>query len=513
METQFQPYAQHQRMLFPPNLDELIEEKALVRVVNTVLDQIDMAVLEAPFEGGGRPAFHPRMMLKVLVYAYCCKVYSCRQIAKALTTDIHFMWLSGWQRPDFRTINRFRSDYFKDVLPQVFSDVVQFLVAEEYIRSTDYFVDGTKMAADANKHSHVWKKNVERFKARVQARALEILKEAEALNAGENRELGDKDLPERGADAKIGSAQIQQVAAELNRTLQASQQPDKTLAKCARKLEQEAEKLAKYEEQENLLDGRNSYSKTDPDATFMRMKDDELRAGYNVQLGTQDGFITGCSVHQNANDGATLGEHLAQREQFPAPEIKSITADAGYGSEEVYTNLERRGLEPYVKYKDFDRDEKEAQPKFHWTRFEQNEKEKTFTCPVGRKLIFKERGAGKTVSGFEFETEIYECESCAGCPFRSECVTGPGNRRIHYNRRLHDYRKAVFQKLTSERGMELRKQRGNACETPFGDLKHNQGVRRFRLRGLVKVGLEMLLHSISQNLRKVFGRQTVAQIA
>jgi transposase len=511
METQFQPYEQHQRMLFPPSLDELIDDKALVRVVNSVLDQIEMAVLEAPFEGGGRPAFHPRMMLKVLVYAYCCKVYSCRQIAKALTTDIHFMWLSGWQRPDFRTINRFRSDYFKDVLPHVFSNVAQFLVAEGYIRSTDYFLDGTKMAADANKHSYVWRKNVERFKARVQARALEILKEAEALNAGENRELGDKDLPERGTEAEIGSAQIQQVAAELNRTLQASQQPDKALEKCARKLKQEAEKLAKYEEQQELLDGRNSYSKTDPDATFMRMKDGELRAGYNVQIGTQDGFITGCSVHQNANDGATLVEHLDQREQLPAPEIKSIMTDSGYGSEEVYTDVERRELDGYVQYKEFHRDDKDAQPKFHWTRFAQDEKQNTFTCPAGRKLLFKERSAGKSVSGFAFETEIYECESCAGCPFRSECVKGPENRRIHYNRRLHAYRKAAFQKLTSERGVELRKQRGNACESPFGDLKHNQGVRRFRLRGLVKVGLEMLLHSISQNLRKVFGRQIAAR--
>lgn len=514
MDVEFQPYEQHQRMLFPPSLEELIEEKALVRVVNRVLDQLSADILEAPFKGGGRPAFHPRMMLKVLVYAYCCRVYSCRQIARALRTDIHFMWLSGWQHPDFRTINRFRGEYFKTVLPQVFSNVVQLLVAEGYIRTTDYFVDGTKLAADANKHSAVWKKNTERFKARVEARAREILKEVEALNATEDRELGEADLPERGQSAQLSSTQIRQVAEELNATLKAAEHPDKALQKCARKLEQEAQKLEKYEDQEQLLDGRNSYSKTDPDATFMRMKEnDELRGGYNVQIGTQDGFITGCTVHQNANDGATLGEHLRQREQQAAPEIKRIIADAGYGSEEVYTDLERRGLEPYVKYKEFSRDENDTQPRFHWTRFESIENGTAFRCPVGRKLVLKERAKGKNVSGFEFETEIYECESCAGCPFQSKCVKGSGNRRMHYNRHLHAQRQAAFEKLTSTRGVELRKQRGNACETPFGDLKHNQRVRRFCLRGLVKVSLETLLHAVSQNLRKLFGREVAVKVA
>lgn len=513
MQPEFKPYEQYQGMLFPPNLDDLIEEKALVRVVNTVVDQLATDVLEAPFKGGGRPAFHPRMMLKVLVYAYCSRVYSSRRVAQALRTDIHFMWLSGWQHPDFRTINRFRSDYFKTVLPQVFSAVAQFLLTEGYIRSTDYFVDGTKLTADANKHSAVWKKNTVRFKAKVQERARAILKQVERVNRDEDRELGEADLPERGASTELSGTQIREVVEELNQTLNAAPQPDQTLKQCARQLEKEARQLEKYEQQEDLLDGRNSYSKTDPDATFMRMKDDELRAGYNVQIGTQDGFITGCTVHQNANDGSTLPDHLRQREQLPAPEIKSLVADAGYGCESVYADLERRGIEGYVKYGDFWRDAKDKQPPFHWTRFKQLQDGTGFICPAGRTLALKERIRGNHASGFEFETEVYECDSCADCPFRSECVKKDGkNRTIHYNRRLQEQRRVAYKKLTSERGIELRKQRGCACESPFGDLKHNQRVRRFCLRGLVKVTLEMLLHAIGHNLRKVFGQQ-LAKIA
>ena len=183
MEGKFQAYEQHQLLLLPPSLEDLIEEQALVRVVNRVIDQVRPEVLEAPFEGGGRPAYHPRMMLKVVVYAYCYKTYSCRKIALALRRDVAFMWLAGMQQPDFRTINRFRSAYFKDVVLKVFEEVATLLVCEGYLSSGDYFLDGTKLAADAYKYSAVWKKNTQRYKDLVQARAKEILKEVEAGNA------------------------------------------------------------------------------------------------------------------------------------------------------------------------------------------------------------------------------------------------------------------------------------------------------------------------------------------
>lgn len=510
MEQHFRPYEQRQNMLLPPNLEDFIEEKSLARIVDDVLNNVRMEVLEKPFEGGGRPPFHARMMLKVIIYAYCNKIYSCRKIALALNRDVAFMWLAAMEQPDFRTINRFRSEYFKEIIPEVFADVVKFLVSEGYIRSGDYFVDGTKLAADANKYSHVWKKNTQRYKELVLVRAKEILKEVEEINHKEDEELGDKHLPESGEDAQITSSKLQQVAEGINKALKEknNQEEAKGLQKCARKLEKEAWKLANYEEQERLLGDRNSYSKTDPDATFMRMKNEELRAGYNVQVGTQDEFITGCSVHQNANDGTTFKTHLEERKELELPEAERVTADAGYGNEENYMELEKLEVEAYLKYPDFSRDLKDEHSEFHWTRFTQDESNKSFTCPAGRKLTFRETQEREQKSGFKYQVEVYECESCEGCPFKSACTKGSGNRQIHFNRRLDGYRRQAYKRLTSDEGRKLCLQRSNACESVFGDLKHNQGVTRFRLRGLPKVKLESMLHSICYNVRKLLRRMT-----
>jgi len=137
MSPVFKRYDQQQSWLLPPSLEDLLGENDLVRVVNRVIEELKPGLVEGSFTGGGCPAYHPRMMLKVLVYAYCCKIYSCRNIAKALRRDVAFMWLSGMQRPDFNTVNRFRSQYLKEVLPKVYARTVEFLLGKGYIRFED----------------------------------------------------------------------------------------------------------------------------------------------------------------------------------------------------------------------------------------------------------------------------------------------------------------------------------------------------------------------------------------
>jgi len=211
------------------------------------------------------------MMLKIILYGYTQRLYSCRKIAAAVLRDVHFMWLAGGNHPSFNTVNRFRGDYFREILPAIFAALAQLLLENRIIRTQDYFVDGTILDADANKNSHVWRKNVARFKQRVQERAVEILAEADAVNAAEDSQYGEADLPERTAGAQLSAAEIRQAAQGLLQSEDASRQ------KAGRKLEKEAEKLSGYEEQEKTLGARNSFSKTDPDATFMRTKDDLLR--------------------------------------------------------------------------------------------------------------------------------------------------------------------------------------------------------------------------------------------
>jgi transposase len=124
----FKPYVMNQTALLPPSYEEKIPEKHLVRVVNEAVEKIDVSALLAEYKGGGTSSYHPKMLLKVLVYAYAEKIYSSRRIAKALRENIHFMWISGENCPDFRTINDFRGNRMKAVIADVFSEVLEYLV-------------------------------------------------------------------------------------------------------------------------------------------------------------------------------------------------------------------------------------------------------------------------------------------------------------------------------------------------------------------------------------------------
>jgi hypothetical protein len=236
-------------------------------------------------------------MLKVILYAYCLKIFSCRQIARAIRQDVTFMWLTGMQRPTFNTINRFRTDYFRNILEDVFTKLLDFLNGKGYISYTDFFVDGTKLEANAGKYTHVWRKNTERYKTGVKERIKELLREIDKINQEEDEKYGDSDLPERGEESEVTSEEIKVIAKEINEHLSeiTDKQKKRKLKSTATRLEKEADKLSKYEGQEELLNNRNSYSKTDPDAPFMRLKDERLRAAYNIQVSTENQFIANYS--------------------------------------------------------------------------------------------------------------------------------------------------------------------------------------------------------------------------
>jgi transposase len=159
----FKEYTMGQLILLPTNLDELIPPNHLVRVVNAFVEQMDLAPLLARYKGGGTSSYHPKMMLKVFIYAYTQKIFSSRRIAKALRESIPLMWLSGNNRPDFRTINRFRGELLKGIIEEVFLAVLSLLIDGGYVKLEDYFVDGTKVEANANRYSYVWAKSTQRY--------------------------------------------------------------------------------------------------------------------------------------------------------------------------------------------------------------------------------------------------------------------------------------------------------------------------------------------------------------
>jgi transposase len=511
----FKPYTMEQPSLLPPSLEELIPEDHLVRVVNRVMEELDLEPILNEYKGGGTSSYHPRMMLKVLVYAYTQKVNSSRQIAKGLRENVNFMWISGNNRPDFRTINRFRSSVMKDGIEVVFGEVLQYLIEGGYVTLENYFLDGTKIEASANKYKWVWAKSTAKYKERLQEKIQELLNNIERENDAEQEAYGDKDLEEVGGGNKQGgggidSAELQKRIERLNERL-AGKMKDKRTTKAMRTLQEDyLPRQKKYEEQGKILAGRNSYAKTDHDATFMRMKEDamlngQLKPGYNVQIGTENQFVVGFSIHQKSNDMNVLIPHLEQVQKRLGRLPRTVVADAGYGSEENYAYLERSEIEAVVKYPLFNKQQKRSwrKQRFQVDNWGYDPERDEYLCPNQQRLTYQGTRSRTTDHGYRTSIREYECGSCAACPLKTQCTRAVGNRRIGINPTLNRYQQQAREKLVSDQGRRLRSRRGVEVETVFGRIKQDWGFRRFTLRGMQKVKTEWGLLCIAHNLAKL----------
>jgi transposase len=506
----FKPYVPQQDMLLPPSLEELIPEGHLVRVINQMVDALDKRILESQYKGGGTSAYNPQMLLKVIIYAYTQRVFSSRRIAKELRENINYMWLSGMNRPDHRTINRFRGKVMKAVIGEVFYGVIEQLMEQGYVNLESYFVDGTKIEANANRYTFVWRKSTEKNKAKLQEKVKQLLDEIDEIEVAEEEEYGDQDLEEMGEGKEIDVDQLKEAARKINERLR--QQPeDKELKTAKKKLESDfIPRLEKYEKYEKIFKGRNSFCKSDPDATFMRMKEDhmlngQLKPGYNIQMGTENQFIVGYSIHQRAGDTGCLIPHLEHVKEQLGVLPKKIIADAGYGSEENYQYLENEHLENYVKFNTFHKEQKRnwRKQRFRVENLEYDEKKDEYICPNNQKLVFKRVIYKKTELGYLSKLREYECQNCSGCPMKSECTKAAGNRRVTVNFNLNQFRDQARSNLLSDQGRKLSVQRNVDVESVFGRLKNNWGVRRFLLRGKENVNIEWGILSIAHNIAKL----------
>ena len=506
----------------PASYEEMIPEDHLVRVVNKAVEEIDVSALLAQYKGGGTSSYHPKMLLKVLVYAYAERIYSSRRIAKAMRENIYFMWISGGSRPDFRTINDFRGSRMKAVIEEVFTAVLEYLVGAGHVKLEHYFLDGTKIEADANKHKVVWAKKRGNYHKRVQEQIKELLKQIEQANEEEQAEYGDDDLEEMGGKGPDGvnSELLKKKIAELNEKLCNRNQPKKDTRPARKALKKLTEdclvRLEKYEQQEKTLAGRSSYTKTDPDASSMRMKEDRgaeqpwPKPAYNVQIGTEGQFVVGFSVHQRAGDPACLIPHLEGLRTHLGRLPKNIVTDAGYGSEENYDYLKQHGLGNFVKYNTFYQDthhfrkpEVIRKHQFRAENFGYDPDRDEFICSAKKRLHYQYTSRHISDNGYLSNRRNYECDQCGSCPLKPQCTKAKGNRKIRISFRLLEYRRQARANLTSEVGQRLRANRSVEVETVFGIVKHNMAFRRFHLRGLEKVKTEWGLVSIAHNMRKL----------
>lgn len=514
----FKPYDQNQFVRVPIHIEEFIAPGHLVRIIDGVVEQLSIKELEAYYPGGGCSAYHPKMMIKVWLYGYCTGLYTTRPLARAIREQLPFMWLAGGQQPNFKTLSEFRGHRMQGMIDVIFKQVLLMLVEEGYINLEDLYVDGSKWEANANRHKVVWAKNTARYKAAVLDRIERLLAQVMQLQAEEDLRYGNRDLEIQGEDKQVEivltSERVSEYLMNLHALIAATTEQkvrQRELKKVRTALVNEQEKLDRYEQQEQLLNGRNSFSRTDIDATVMRMKDERLLPGYNIQHSTNNQFIVNYTVEQNASDSVTLGAHLDKMEErfeaLPVPEQQNLCGDAGYGSEENYADLEGRNIEAYVKYALFFQEQSGqlAKRKFRRENFPYDDQKDEFTCPNNRKLRFVGELTTQSTTGYNRMLRLYECENCADCPFTSECKkSDEKNRTVRFSPQYEAYKAQAKELLESDKGLEMRSKRSIEVESGFGDIKYNMHHRRFILRERKKVYIEFGLLAIGHNLRKVF---------
>jgi hypothetical protein len=369
------------------------------------------------------------------------------------------------------------------------------------------YTDGTKIEANANRYTFVWSKSVDTNRAKLAAQIQELWDHAEAVAA---EELKDQ---RPTAFEATDPAQVAGTIAQIDAALGADKRK-KLPAEVRRKLDHARRtfpgRVAEYNEKERILAGRGSYSKTDPDATFMRTKDDhlgngQLKPAYNVQASTNDQYVTNFSVHQNPGDTSTFPAHFAQFGELYGEVPKEQVTDAGYGSEENYKLLEDNQVDAFVKHNMFHREEQGKAPAkpFAAESLHYNPQADTFTCPMGQPMRNIGTQSQETTTGFVQHVDRYRAVNCTGCPLRGACHKAEGDRTIEVNHNARRLREKAGELLRTERGVELRKKRSCDVETVFGNLKQNKGFRRFMLRGLAKVEIEVGLLAIAHNLKKM----------
>ena len=371
------------------------------------------------------------------------------------------------------------------------------------------------MESVAGRYSYVWAKNVERHKGALLDKIAQIIEQIEVANQSVESPLeDDSEKPKQESRTISDSYELAKTIGELNKKLKEQKIENKELTKQVKKLEQDhLPKLQSYEDQEELLDGRSSYSKTDIDATFMRTKDDHLGNGqlkpcYNIQLGTEDQFIVNYTLHQTPSDTATFTDHmndtLSVLESIEAPEIKRVCTDAGYGSEENYEYLEEKQIEAYVKYPGYYKQTKGAykDDPFHPSNLHYNATDNYYVCPMGQHMSLQSISTQKTKTGYEQQVHIYQAKQCQDCPLRGQCHQAKTNRTIRVNHKAAAYRKIAKENLASLQGIRMRRKRGIDTESVFGHIKQDRQFRRFLLASLHGVSTETGLLAIAHNIKK-----------
>ncbi len=465
-------YNNKEMLLFPASIGDYLPKGHLSWVIDEVVDQLDLTCLYRKVPIVGNPSYHPKMMLKVLFYGYATSRFSSRKIAQSLESDVAFIFLSGMQKPDFRTISGFRKNNAEE-LSEIFVQIVRLSREMGLIELGHISLDSTVIKASAHRDNFYDRDRLDEEEQKIKG-LLSIAKE-----------IDDK-------EDKLYGSQLR--GDELPKGLLT---PSKRLEKI-----KEAKKNIEVKSLKEI-------NLTDPDATFQRQKEGIVRPGYRaeVSVDAKSQVIIACDVINKRTDYDELIPLIEQAEEnlpeMAAKESIVVSADSGYSSMERLKELESKEyIDAYIpdaKYQGKERGKKiDEDLPFHKKHFIYNSEKDIYVCPNKEELTFRRRRREKSGA----MCSIYRCRHRRKCRYFGICTTNSYGREI----RLYDNADVLYrmrQKLDTLEGKKIYQKRKAIVEPVFGNIKHNLRFREFLLRGLNKVKAEFRLIAIVHNIGKI----------
>lgn len=504
------------QLKLPLDIEILIPEDDSVRLLSQFVEGLDLSKLYETYSRVRENQATPTQLLKLVIYGYMNRVYSSRPLEIACKRDINFMYLlEGKKTPDHTTIARFKSLHFAPVAKDIMAAFTENFYELGEISGEAIFIDGTKIEANANKYTFVWKKAVKKHMARTLQKAANFIASCEELYGIKliyNNEVKIKHL--KSLRKKLRKIKKQ----EQIEFVHGCGKRKTVLQKSIEELEHYLDKIKEYTKKLHISGKRNSYSKTDHDATFMRMKEDAMKNGqlkpaYNIQHGVDGEYITWVSVGPQPTDTTTLKPFLAEMEEYLNFKYEKIVADAGYESEENYAFIEENGQIAFIKPANYEisKTKKYKNDISRIENMEYDEKTDSYVCKNGKRLYFTGTLYKKSRTGYQIEKSEYRCKDCKGCPYKKDCMKGnhwkipleERYKRLEISKKFIEYRKQDLERILSHEGIELRMNRSIQAEGSFAQIKQDMGFRRFLSRGNQNVLAESIFLALGHNINKL----------
>ena len=500
----------------PLDVEILIPADDPVRLLSAFVEGMELSDLYQTYGKIKKNQATPRQLFKIMVYASMNRIYSSRDIETVCRRDINFMYLlEGKPAPDHATFARFISLHFAQCSKKTLAEVSKLLYSLGEISGKSIFIDGTKIESVANKYTFVWKKAVTKNQAKLFDKILVLVEECENLYGFRIAYNG-----------KISLHTLKRLRKKLCRIRQeegivfvhGTGRRKTRLQKSLETLETYIAKLKEYNKKLYVCGERNSYSKTDPDATFMRMKEDamlngQLKPAYNLQHGVDSEYITWLDISPRPTDTRTLIPFLKDMELYLPFKYQEIVADAGYESEENYLFLEENGQLAYIKPQNYEisKTRKYRQDIGRMENMEYDEKADCYYCKNGQMLTAQYEKREKTAGGYRRTVTVYRSNGCSGCPFKTDCIKGNNcktpmedrQKVLYVLKKMKEKRQETLERITSDYGTQLRMNRSIQAEGSFANIKEDMEFRRYLYRGNANVTAQSILLAIGYNINKL----------